>query len=50
MRKGRKNKKRPKVNLTLSHVNHTFFILHLQIGPQAFRHVTHCILRKKIKM
>jgi hypothetical protein len=31
------------VNLILSHVNHTFFILDPRIGPQAFRH-THCTL------
>jgi hypothetical protein len=47
LKKGRKNKKRPKVNLILSHVNHTFFILDPQIGAQAFAHVTHCILRIK---
>jgi hypothetical protein len=35
-----------KVNLILSHVNHTFFILDLWIGPQASRH-THCTLGTK---
>jgi hypothetical protein len=36
-----------KINLILSHVNHTFFILNSQIGPQAFRH-NHYTLRKNI--
>jgi hypothetical protein len=40
-----KKKKRSKVNLILSHVNHTFFILDLGIEPQASRH-THCTLGK----
>jgi hypothetical protein len=34
-----------KVNLILSHANHTFFILDLQIEPQAFKHI-HCVIRK----
>jgi hypothetical protein len=38
---GKKKKKTPKINLILSHVNHTFLILDLQIGPQALRH-NHC--------
>jgi hypothetical protein len=37
----------PKINLIPSHVNCTFFILDLWIGPQAFKH-THCILRKNV--
>ncbi len=45
-KKKKKKKKKPKVNLILSHINHTFFILDPQIGPQAFRH-THCTLRNK---
>ncbi len=40
------NEKKAKVNLILSHGNHTFLISDLQIQPQAFRH-THCISRKK---
>jgi hypothetical protein len=43
----KKNEKIPKVNLILSHVNHTFLISDLGIGPHAFRH-THCILGKSI--
>jgi len=42
--KKRKKLKRPKVNIILSQVNHTFLILDLRIGPQAFRH-THCTIR-----
>jgi len=42
MRENKKKKqKRPKVNLILSHVNHTIF----DIGPQAFR-LTHCTVLK----
>jgi len=44
MKRRRKNKI-PKVNLILSHANHTFGILDPQIGPQAFGH-THCTIRK----
>jgi len=36
--KRKKKNNKPKANLIFSHVNHTFFILDLQIGPQAFRH------------
>jgi hypothetical protein len=36
-------KKRPKVNPILSHVNHTFSILDLQIGPQGFEHTHHTL-------
>jgi len=43
MKKGKEKKKIPKVNLILSHVNHTFFILDPLIGPHTFRH-THCTL------
>lgn len=43
MKKGRRREKKKKVNLILSHVIHTFFILDLQIGTPAFRH-THCTL------
>jgi hypothetical protein len=46
MKKKRKKEKRPKVNLIISHINQTFWILVLWIGPQAFRH-THCTNRKK---
>jgi hypothetical protein len=42
----KKKKKKPKVNLILLHVNHTFLILDSQIRTQAFKH-THCTLRKK---
>jgi hypothetical protein len=38
----KKGREKPKVNLILSHVNHTFFILDTQIGPQAFKHI-HCL-------
>jgi hypothetical protein len=41
----KEKKKRLKLNLILSHVNHTFLILNLQIEPQAFRY-THYTLRK----
>jgi len=41
MKKNKKKEKRPKINLILSYINHTFFILDPQIGPQAFRHA-HC--------
>jgi hypothetical protein len=34
-------KKKTKINLILSHVNHIFLILDPQIRPQAFRH-NHC--------
>jgi len=44
VKKGKK--KRPKVNLILSHVNHTFFILDPQIGLHTYKH-THRTLRKK---
>jgi len=44
--KKRKKEERPKVNLIISHINQTFWILVLWIGPQAFRH-THCTNRKK---
>ncbi len=46
-KKGRKKEKKPKVNLFLTHVNHTFLILDLQIGPQAFRHI-HYTIRKNV--
>jgi hypothetical protein len=41
----KRRKKKQKVNLILSHVNHTFLISDPQIGPQAFRH-THCVVGK----
>jgi hypothetical protein len=44
MQKRRRRLKKSKVNLILSYVNHTFFILNSQIGPQAFRH-SHYTLR-----
>jgi hypothetical protein len=47
LKKGRKKEKKPKVNLILSHVNHIFLVLNLQIGPQAFRH-THYTIRKNV--
>jgi hypothetical protein len=37
-RKNHEKKKRPKVNLIFSHVNHNFLILDLGIEPQTFRH------------
>jgi hypothetical protein len=43
----KKEKRKPKINLIPSHVNHTFFILDLQIGPHAFKH-TYCTLRKNV--
>jgi hypothetical protein len=44
--KEKKKKEKPKVNLILSHANHTFEKLDPQInGPQAFGH-THCTLQK----
>jgi hypothetical protein len=36
--KNMKKKKKPKVSLIPSHINHTFFILDPQIGPQTFKH------------
>jgi hypothetical protein len=45
-KKKEKKKRRPKVNLILSHVNHAFLILNLQIGPKAFKH-TCCTIEKK---
>jgi hypothetical protein len=39
-------KKGPKMNLILSHFNHTFLILNARIGPQVLRH-THCTFKKK---
>jgi len=42
-------KKKPKINLIPSHVNHTFFILNLQIEPQGFKHI-HCTSRKNVFM
>jgi hypothetical protein len=39
---GKKGREKPKASLILSHVNHTFFILDTQIGPQAFKHI-HCV-------
>jgi hypothetical protein len=39
-----------KVNLILSHVNHTFFILNSQIGPQAFRQSHYTLRKKKINV
>ncbi len=42
----REKNKRPKVNLILSHVNHTFLILNLKIGPKDFKH-TCCTIEKK---
>ncbi len=41
-KKGRREK-RPKVNLILSHVNHTFLKLDLQIGPHTFRHIDYTL-------
>jgi hypothetical protein len=35
------------LHLILSHVNHTFFILDPQIGPQTFKH-THGTLTKNV--
>jgi hypothetical protein len=49
MKEKKKKNKIPKVNLILSHANHTFGILDPQIGPQAFGH-THCTIRKSVKM
>jgi hypothetical protein len=46
MKKGRIIVKRQKVNLILSHVNHTFVILDFRIGPQIFKH-THYTLGEK---
>ncbi len=44
----KKRKRNPsKVNLILSYINHTFFILDPQVGSQAFRH-TQCTLGKKV--
>jgi hypothetical protein len=43
--KERRIKKKSKVSLILLNVNHTFFILDLWNGPQAFRHI-HNTLRK----
>ncbi len=44
--KEKKKKEKPKVNLILSHSNHTFEKLDPQInGPQAFGH-TRCTLQK----
>jgi len=42
-----KKKKKPMVNLILSHVNNTFLILEPWIGPQTFRH-THCAIGKNV--
>jgi hypothetical protein len=42
-----KKKKKLKVNLILTHVDHTFLILDPSIGPQAFRH-THYTLGKDV--
>jgi hypothetical protein len=47
MKKGRKKEGKPKINLILSHVNHTFFILNPQIRPHTFRHA-HYILEKNV--
>jgi hypothetical protein len=46
-RRRRKRKKQPKINLILSHANHTFLILDLQIETQAFKH-THHTLGKRV--
>jgi len=43
----KKGRGKPKVNLILSHVNHTFFILDIRIGPQAFKHI-HCVPQEKV--
>jgi hypothetical protein len=47
-KKGRKEQI-PKVNLILSHANHTFLILDPQIELQASRHI-HCTLGKNVFM
>jgi hypothetical protein len=44
-KKKKKKNKQPKINLILSHVNHTFLILDSQVETRAFRH-THCTLGK----
>jgi hypothetical protein len=36
-----------KVNLTLSHVTQTFFMLDTRIGPQAFSHNS-CTIRQNV--
>ncbi len=46
--KKRKKKKRPNVNILLSHVNHTFFILDLPIEHHTFK-LTNCTLENKNK-
>jgi hypothetical protein len=46
MKKKLKIVKRPKVNLIISHVNHTFVILDLQIGLETFKD-THYTLGEK---
>jgi len=43
----KKKKKQPKINIILSHANHTFLILDLQIETQAFKH-THRTLGKRV--
>jgi hypothetical protein len=47
MKKGRKKEEKPKINLILSHVNHTFLILNPQIRPHTFRHA-HYTLEKSV--
>lgn len=41
--KKKKGKKKPKINPILSHVNDTFSILNLRIGPQGFEHTHHTL-------
>jgi hypothetical protein len=43
----KKEEKKSKINIILSHVNHTFLILNPRIGPQALRH-THYTIGKNV--